>query len=131
LVDAFIREFADQAGKPIQGADNDCLQALKSHQWPGNVRQLRNVIERAVIVGRPPLLTLGDLPGEIKPSHGEGSMQIRLGSTLEDVERELIAKTIEFTGGNKTRAAEVLGVSLKTLYNRLERYDRKEPAEAD
>ncbi len=131
LVDAFVREFADQAGKPIQGADNDCLQALKSHQWPGNVRQLRNVIERAVIVGRAPLLTLGDLPSEIKPSHGEGSMQIRLGSTLDDVERELIAKTIEFTGGNKTRAAEVLGVSLKTLYNRLERYDRKEPAEAD
>jgi DNA-binding NtrC family response regulator len=131
LVDAFCREFAEQAGKPIQGADNDCLQALKSHAWPGNVRQLRNVIERAVIVGRPPLLTLGDLPGEIKPSHGEGSMQIRLGSTLDDVERELITKTIEFAGGNKTRAAEVLGVSLKTLYNRLERYDRKEPAEAE
>ena len=52
LVDDFIREFAEQAGKPIQAADNDCLQALKSHPWPGNVRQLRNVIERAVIVGR-------------------------------------------------------------------------------
>jgi DNA-binding NtrC family response regulator len=131
LVDSFIREFAEQSGKAIGDADNDCLQALKSHPWPGNVRQLRNVIERAVIVGRPPLLTLGDLPAEIKPSHGEGSMQIRLGSTLDDVERELIAKTIEFTGGNKTRAAEVLGVSLKTLYNRLERYDRKEPAAAE
>jgi DNA-binding NtrC family response regulator len=131
LVDAFIREFAEPAGKAIEGTDNDCLQALKSHPWPGNVRQLRNVIERAVIVGRAPLLNLGDLPAEIKPSHGEGSMQIRLGSTLDEVERELITKTIEFTGGNKTRAAEVLGVSLKTLYNRLERYDRKEPAEAD
>jgi len=95
------------------------------------VRQLRNVIERAVIVGRPPLLTLEDLPGDIKPGHGDGTMQIRLGSTLDDVGRELIIKTLEFTGGNKTRAAEVLGVSVKTLYNRLERPDRKEPAEAE
>jgi len=131
LVDAFIRQFAEPAGKPIQGADHDCLQALNTHLWPGNVRQLRNVIERAVIVGRPPLLTLGDLPGDIKPGHGDGTMQIRLGSTLDDVERELISKTLEFTGGNKTRAAQVLGVSLKTLYNRLERPDRKEPAEAE
>jgi DNA-binding NtrC family response regulator len=100
------------------------------------VRQLRNVIERAVIVGRPPLLTLGDLPGDIKAGHGDGTlgdgtMQIRLGSKLDDVERELIIKTLEFTGGNKTRAAEVLGVTPKTLYNRLERYDRKEPAKAE
>jgi DNA-binding NtrC family response regulator len=131
LVDAFIRQFAAQTGKPIQAADHDCLQALKSHPWPGNVRQLRNVIERAVIVGHPPLLTVSDLPGEIKPGQGEGTMQIRLGSTLDDIERDLILRTIEFTGGNKTRAAEVLGVSLKTLYNRLERYERKEPAEAD
>jgi DNA-binding NtrC family response regulator len=131
LVDAFIRQFAEQVGKPIQGADHDCLQALNAHSWPGNVRQLRNVIERAVIVGRPPLLTLGDLPSEIKPVYGEGTVHIRLGSTMGDVERELIIKTIEFTGGNKTRAAEVLGVTVKTLYNRLERYDRKEPAEAE
>jgi len=131
LVDAFIRQFAEQTGKAIEAVDHDCLQALKSHSWPGNVRQLRNVIERAVIVGRPPLLTLGDLPPDIKPGQGEGSMQIRLGSTLDDVERELIIRTIEFTGGNKTRAAEVLGVSLKTLYNRLERYERKEPAPAE
>ncbi len=131
LVDNFIREFAEQSGKPIQAADHDSLQALKSHPWPGNVRQLRNVIERAVIVGRPPLLTLSDLPGEIKPGLTDGTMQIRLGSTLDDVERELIVKTIEYTGGNKTRAAEVLGVSLKTLYNRLERYDRKESAPAE
>ena len=70
-------------------------------------------------------------PAKSSPSLGDGTMQIRLGSTLDDIERELITKTIEFTGGNKTRAAEVLGVSLKTLYNRLERYDRKEPAAAE
>ena len=131
LVDAFVRQFGEQSGKEIQAADHESLQALRSHPWPGNVRQLRNVIERAVIVGRPPLLTLGDLPSDIKPGQGEGTMQIRLGSTMDDVERELIVRTIEFTGGNKTRAAEVLGVSLKTLYNRLERYERKEPAEAE
>jgi two-component system, NtrC family, response regulator HydG len=131
LVDAFIREFAGQSGKPIQAADHDCLQALRSNPWPGNVRQLRNVIERAVIVGHPPLLTLSDLPAEIKPAQGDGSVHIRLGARLDDIEREVITRTIDFTGGNKTRAAEVLGVSLKTLYNRLERYERKEAAEAE
>ncbi len=75
------------------------------------------------------MLKLGDL-GEIKPGYGDDTIQIRLGSTVDDVERELITRTLEFTGGNKTRAAEVLGVSPKTLYNRLERYHGKEPAEA-
>ncbi len=133
LVDAFIHQFAEQTGKPIQAADHDSLQALKSHPWPGNVRQLRNVIERAVIVGQAtrhcsPWVTCPPIsnPDRVTAAY----LQIRLGSTMDDVERELIVRTIEFTGGNKTRAAEVLGVSLKTLLQSAERYERKEPAEA-
>ena len=91
-----------------------------------SVRQLRNVIERALIVGQGPLITADDLPADIKRSTASSStFELHLGMSLEEVERELIVRTLDFTGGNKSRAAEVLGVSLKTLYNRLERYQGK------
>ena len=123
LIEHFIRELGGYHRNRITGVDHDCLEALKAYLWPGNVRQLRNVIERALIVGGGPLITVADLPPEL----GSGGprdlgFQVRVGSSLDDVERTLIYRTIEFAGGNKTRAAEILGVSIKTLYNRLERY---------
>ena len=91
------------------------------------MRQLRNVIERALIVSSGPLITVADLSPELR-SVGPRDLgfQVRVGSSLDDIERTLIYRTIEFAGGNKTRAAEILGVSIKTLYNRLERYEVKE-----
>ncbi len=126
LTEHFIRDLSQQDSKRITGVDHDCLQALKSYAWPGNVRQLRNVIERALIVSRGPLITIADLPPELRTvARQDLNFQVRVGSSLDQVERELIYKTIEFASGNKTRAAEMLGVSLKTLYNRLERYEEK------
>jgi DNA-binding NtrC family response regulator len=131
LVDHFFHELEPPEGKTITGVDAECLEVLKSYRWPGNVRQLRNVIERALIVTRGPLLIVADLPADMKRSTGSSStFELRLGMSLDDVERELIMRTIEFTGGNKSRAAEVLGISLKTLYNRLERYQGKDAQEA-
>ena len=128
LAEHFIRELGDTHHRNrITGVDQDCLRVLTSYSWPGNVRQLRNVIERALIVSRGPLITAADLPPELKPAGPRDlGFQVRVGSSLEDIERTLIYRTIEFAGGNKTRAAEILGVSLKTLYNRLERYELKE-----
>ncbi len=74
LVDHFIRELGPQMSKAIQGADNDCLQALKERRWPGNIRQLRNVIERALVVSRGPLLSVGDLPPETPATAGSGAI---------------------------------------------------------
>ncbi|SRR5579875_651450 len=130
LVDHFLRELKQPEGKNITGVDAECLEVLKSYRWPGNVRQLRNVIERALIVSRGPLITVADLPPEMKRSTGSSSsFELRLGISLDEAERELIMRTIEYTGGNKSRAAEVLGISLKTLYNRLERYQGKDAQE--
>ncbi len=100
------------------------MQALAAHPWPGNVRQLRNVIERALIVCEGPTIRKPDLPDEFRAAGGGegGFIKIPLGTSLDDVEKELISRTIEFTAGNKTRAAEILGVSAKTLYNKLERF---------
>jgi DNA-binding NtrC family response regulator len=131
LVDHFLGELKQPQGKNITGVDAECLEVLKSYRWPGNVRQLRNVIERALIVSRGPLITVADLPPDMKRTTGSSSsFELRLGMSLDDVERELIMRTIEFTSGNKSRAAEVLGISLKTLYNRLERYQGKDAQEA-
>jgi DNA-binding NtrC family response regulator len=124
LIESFVQHFAQLNHKQINGVDEECLGALKSYPWPGNVRQLRNVIERATVLCRGPVIKIGDLPADFK-SGGQkekGFVQIRLGTSLDDAERELIARTLEFAGGNKTHAADLLGVTAKTLYNRLERY---------
>ncbi len=136
LIEHFLRQLAPATGKSIIGIEADCLELLRAQRWPGNVRQLRNVIERALIVTPGPMISKADLPEEITleaastqppppvhaPVSGEGStagLNVRVGMSLNDVKRELLLHTLKFTGGNKAKAAEILGVSLKTLYNHL------------
>ncbi len=131
LVEIFVGQFAAANGKKVTGVDNECLEILRGHRWPGNVRQLRNVIERATIVARGPLITAADLPADVRRVNRKGPhFELRIGDSLDDLEREFIFRTLEFTNGNKVRAAEILGISLKTLYNRLGRYLGKERAES-
>jgi len=123
LAEEFIRIFNREHGKAVQGIAPDCLDALNAHHWPGNVRELRNAIERAVIVSRSPMLSVGDLSKAVASQSGaELGFTVRLGSTLAEVENELIARTISFAGGNKSRAAQILGVGRRTLYKQPERY---------
>ncbi|HZO81764.1 MAG TPA: sigma-54 dependent transcriptional regulator [Candidatus Binataceae bacterium] len=158
LVDHFVREFARANSKNITGVDNECLATLKARPWPGNVRELRNIIERAVIVSPGPLITVADLPSGngvlgaqsepardhvaraseipgatpaarpgVTTSAAEG-VALPVGQPLRAVERELILKTLDMVGGNRLRAAEILGISPKTLYNKLGRYQAKSEA---
>jgi DNA-binding NtrC family response regulator len=125
LVECFVQHYAEKNQKPVDAVDEEALNSLRSHPWPGNVRQLRNVIERAVILCQGKMIQKSDLPDDFRlggPQEG-GYLKIRLGSSLDDIEKEVICRTIEFTGGNKTRAAQLLGVSTKTLYNKLESYE--------
>ncbi|MGH7985127.1 MAG: sigma-54-dependent transcriptional regulator [Candidatus Binataceae bacterium] len=127
LVEHLLREIDMPAEKNIAGVEGDCLEVLKNYRWPGNVRQLRNVIERALIIAQGPLITVADLPADLKRTGAtSANLELKLGMSLDEVERELILRTIDYAGGNKSRAAEILGVSLKTLYNRLERYHAKD-----
>lgn len=152
LVDHFVRDFARANSKNVSGVDNACLEALKARPWPGNARELRNVIERAVIVSAGPLITVTDLPAdgqhaaplapaarpspapEISPTAAQSAppaagaaaaSELPIGQPLREVERQLILKTLELAGGNRMRAAEILGISPKTLYNKLGRYQAK------
>ena len=127
LVQAFIDEFNERHGRAVHGIDDDALEVLRRHRWPGNVRELRNVIERAVIVCPDDLVKAEHLPAFDEaslptPSGTEAEVVLSVGTTVEDAERELILKTLKQTGGNKTRAAVILGISLKTLHNKLHKY---------
>jgi DNA-binding NtrC family response regulator len=125
LTQMFVKHYAEQNKKDVTGVDEECMKALQAHPWPGNVRQLRNVIERALIVCEGRTIRKPDLPDDFRAAGNGGDggfIKIPLGTSLDDVEKEMITRTIEFTAGNKTRAAEILGVSAKTLYNKLERF---------
>jgi two-component system, NtrC family, response regulator AtoC len=103
----------------------EALARMQAYVWPGNVRELRNVVERAAILADE-LIESGDLPAlkstEAPAESDEGLIQMKVGTRLADVERRMILATLEALGGNKTRTAERLGISLKTLYNRVNMY---------
>ena len=102
LIDAFLDFYAEREHKTVPGMDDECRETLKAHPWPGNVRQLRNVIERALIVCQGQTITTADLPPEFR-THSQsdsGWFRVRLGSSMDEVERELIMRTIEYAGGN-------------------------------
>jgi transcriptional regulator with PAS, ATPase and Fis domain len=122
LAQHFITEFAHREGKPVAGLDNEARVAIMRYDWPGNVRELRNAMERAVIVARGPVLGPETLPPTVRGGATGYEPVLLPGMTVEEAERQLIFLTLERTGGNKTRAAKLLDVSLKTLHNKLRRY---------
>jgi len=132
LVEAFIQEFNAKYDKSVKGVDERGLALLGQHGWPGNVRELRNLVERAVVSGDGPLITARSLPFGPAPAAraaeaGEASdaIVLHLGTSLEAAERELLLRTLASTGNNKTRAAEILGCTPKTLHNKLQRYSAR------
>ena len=127
LVAHFIRQANQDHKRKVEGVGAESLQALKRHHWPGNVRELRNTIEHAVIVSKQRTISLDDLPSQYRSPNGKVEhVTFPVGSRLDDVERELISRTIELTAGNKTQAARMLGLGVRTLYRRLERYAAKD-----
>jgi len=130
MAEAMLAEMNGKHGRRVSGLAASMLDRLMSYDWPGNARELRNTVERAVILcpdGAP--LDAGHLPpgfGKSKapqsPQLDAGVIPLQVGTTVDEAERLLILRTLEATGQNKTRAAEILGVSLKTLHNKLKEY---------
>jgi DNA-binding NtrC family response regulator len=122
LVQAFINEFNTRNQKSIAGVDQQAMRMLDHYGWPGNVRELRNVIERATILAPGPFIEAKHLPpvlAEEPPVEQQPQLALSPGTTVEEAERRLIMMTLAHTRDNKTRAAEILGISLKTLHNKL------------
>src|SRR5262245_12356634 len=126
LVDAFIREFNDKYVKSVRSLDDAGMRLLMQHDWPGNVRELRNIIERAVVQSEGEQIGASVLPFAAVPAPAPAerpdAVVLPIGTKLDLAERELILRTLEANHRNKTRAAEILGVTPKTLHNKLQRY---------
>ena len=135
MADALLAGLNRKHECRVTGPSREVLEALARHDWPGNVRELRNVLERAVILAGEGSIELRHLPDFLRDrahaapasppaAHTEepGVVRFPVGTTVEEAERTLILRTLEHTRNNKTRAAAVLGISLKTLHNKLKEY---------
>jgi DNA-binding NtrC family response regulator len=122
LVAAFLKEFSQENGKPIEGIDPKARLALYNYSWPGNVRQLRNSVESAVVLSKGSTLTLEDFPPNIRGETSADSLRLPLGTSLAEMEKEVIRSTLAREGGNKSRTAEILGIGRKTLHRKIEEY---------
>lgn len=123
LAKAFIKSFAEQLARLVVEIAPAFLEALDSQPWKGNIRELRNVIERSMIVCESGYLDIADLPFDIQNAHYEHSNDSSPGSfELSAMERRHIARVLEYTKGNKTEAARLLKIGLTTLYRKIEEY---------
>jgi DNA-binding NtrC family response regulator len=126
LAQEFLQRYAAKSGKRIQGFSREALETLSRHIWPGNVRELRNVVERAVLLCSSRQITVTDLPKYLFDQEDSAEIHIPIGTTMEEAERRIILRTLAAQNNNKTHAAEVLDISLKTLHNKLARYRQEE-----
>jgi DNA-binding NtrC family response regulator len=128
LVAAFVKQFAQQLGKPEPSIAPDAFQKLLDYSWPGNVRELQNAVEYAVVLSRQGMIDIKELPTEIQlppalQQTDRAAAPARPGvQTLDDVERDTILQALAQCHGNKKKAAELLGIQRPTLYNKLKRY---------
>ncbi|OFW07233.1 MAG: transcriptional regulator [Acidobacteria bacterium RIFCSPLOWO2_02_FULL_67_36] len=123
LIQSFLNEFNKTNNKSIRGVDQEAMHLLENYAWPGNIRELRNIIERATILADSEFIEPKHLPPTLVERSEESlpTLTISPGTTVDEAERRLILLTLEHTRNNKTRAAEILGISLKTLHNKLNR----------
>ena len=145
LVHAFLAQFNKEHAKHIRGISDDALRSLTAYPWPGNVRELKNVIERMVIFCEDEELQARHLPYDFKPGHAPilstlpgaaatlqppiSADEGILAAPLDEVEKRAIMKALEETGGNKTQAARVLGIGLRTLHRKLKQYENGQHGE--
>ncbi len=121
LVDAFIRRYAELNGRKVDGMTRAAMEVLTGYYWPGNVRELENVIERAVVLARAPVLDVDDLPAKIaQEERYQGQLTISVGTPLDEIELRVIRETLRHTGGDKKRAAQLLGIAARTIYRKLD-----------
>jgi len=131
LIDHFVRRFADKNHKSIQGLTREARDVLLRYDYPGNVRELENIIERAVVLTRDDVIGSGDLPLIVKELEVEDDRETSLTVAVERLERRMIREALAHSDGVQTRAAELLGMSERALRYKLIKYGfRDEPIES-
>lgn len=125
LADFFLKRYAEKNKRIIKGFTPRAMDLLMRYDWPGNVRELENVVERAVILARGEMVTPAEFPDillQLDPEIKATYVNLSPGRTLKDVEKDMIIRTLEETGGNRTHAAKILGISRRTLQLKLKEY---------
>ena len=124
LLNSFLNEFNNENSKNIDGFTPQARKLLCSYSWPGNIRQLRNSIESAVVLSRGKLIDVEDLPEQVVNHENESELSIKVGLSLDEAEKLFIMSTLDYCGGNKTKASEMLKIGRKTLHRKLEEYGK-------
>jgi DNA-binding NtrC family response regulator len=125
IVSTVLHDLSRKHGRNVQSVDSEVIEMFRHHSWPGNVRELRNTLERGVVVCADNTLRRKDISAEFGRTSlvADDGLRLRPGLTVEEAEQRLIVETLAFAGNNKTRAAQMLGISLKTLHNKLKQYE--------
>ncbi len=120
LADHFLNKMREKNRRSISGITGEAINQLCDYMWPGNVRELENVIERAVVLDKDGVIGSDDLPDHLSHRKEEKSiLEIQIGSSLEDIERQVIHETLRATKGDKTEAAKILGITARTIYRKI------------
>lgn len=122
LMTSFLEAFNEENGKHVEGFSPKAQSALYRYSWPGNIRELRNCIESAVVMCKGTVVELDDLPLNVRSGITDDQISIPVGVPLHDAEREVIKATLAYCKGNKSKTAEVLGIGRKTLHRKLQEY---------
>ena len=122
LANHFLQRYAKENAKEIRGFTPGAAELLTAHQWAGNVRELENAVERAVVMATTPYIDIEQLPATVTPAP-ESKLPLIPGSSLEDIERYAILETLESTAGSTSKAAEILGISVRKIQYKLHEYN--------
>ena len=123
LLNHYLSVFNEENGKQIEGFTPAAYELLSAYDWPGNIRELRNLVERMVVLSRGKVLDAKDIPASLREkTGGGGAIRIDAELTVDEMEQRMIIQALEKTGGNRTKAAEKLGISRRTLHRKLNQY---------
>ncbi|HBL30610.1 MAG TPA: Fis family transcriptional regulator, partial [Acidobacteria bacterium] len=125
----FLDKYSRQMNRPFRDIAPEAVDLLVRYPWPGNIRELANAIERALVVGKPPLVRPEDLPVSLAPPAG-GAPAPQVGDSLADVEKAHVRAILERTGWNVSRAARILDIDRVTLYNKIKKYELSQTSSA-
>ena len=131
LATSFLNEFCKENKKEIDGFSNEARTAIASYDWPGNIRELRNCVESAVVMCRTSQIELSDLPPAVSKARSGNSIEIELGTTMDEAEKKIILGTVAFCKGNKSKAADVLGLGRKTIIRKMQEYEQSADTQPD
>lgn len=130
MAEYFLDKYNQENNRNIKGISEKVFQMFMEYHWPGNVRELENCMERAVVISKQKMLSPEDFPPELLFKIDVSSRELKVGQTIDDVEKTLIVRTLQACAGNKTKTARTLGISVRTLRNKLNEYGLSKTAQA-